>query len=228
MFHHNLFACNTGRNPSIAMTFDFNFVNNVLFNWRHRSVDGGDERSLINCLNNYYKPGPATLDNPVRYRVVEPAASWSKSNPVSRWGKAYIAGNVVQGNDIGTDARGTVVLGNALTGVMIDRGAADNVIGGVSAGAADTIANNQDGGVALNSAGTGNLVEGNTSNANGFGQPTEGLGDGVLLTSSPDSTVIDNTIESNRDWGINSVRSSQCLLTGNAFRGNGLGNTHSA
>ena len=40
-FHHNLFACNTGRNPSVAMTYDFNFVNNVLFNWRHRSVDGG-------------------------------------------------------------------------------------------------------------------------------------------------------------------------------------------
>jgi hypothetical protein len=96
-FHHNLFACNTGRNPSIAMTYDFNFVNNVLFNWRHRSVDGGDERSLINCINNYYKPGPATLDNPVRYRVVEPAASWSKANPVGRWGKAYVAGNVVEG-----------------------------------------------------------------------------------------------------------------------------------
>jgi hypothetical protein len=97
-FHHNLFACNTGRNPSIAMTYDFNFVNNVLFNWRHRSVDGGDERSLINCINNYYKPGPATLDNPVRYRIVEPAASWSKANPVSRWGKAYVAGNIVEGN----------------------------------------------------------------------------------------------------------------------------------
>jgi hypothetical protein len=96
-FHHNLFACNTGRNPSIAMTYDFNFVNNVLFNWRHRSVDGGGAESLLNFINNYYKPGPATLDNPVRYRIVEPAASWSKSNPVSRWGKAYVAGNIVEG-----------------------------------------------------------------------------------------------------------------------------------
>ena len=43
MFHHNLLACNTGRNPSIAMSYDFNFVNNVLFNWRHRTVDGGDQ-----------------------------------------------------------------------------------------------------------------------------------------------------------------------------------------
>jgi len=99
MFHHNLLACNTGRNPSIAMTYDFNFVNNVLFNWRHRSLDGGGEDSLYNIINNYYKPGPATMDNAVRYRILEPAQSWSKSNPVSRWGKAYVAGNVVEGYD---------------------------------------------------------------------------------------------------------------------------------
>ncbi len=97
-FHDNLFACNTGRNPSIAMTYDFNFVNNVLFNWRHRTVDGGDENSRINMINNYYKPGPATLDDPVKYRIVEPSQSWSKENPVSRWGKVYAAGNVIEGN----------------------------------------------------------------------------------------------------------------------------------
>jgi hypothetical protein len=98
-FHHNLLACNTGRNPSIAMTYDFNFVNNVLFNWRHRTVDGGDENSRINMINNYYKPGPVTPESAVRYRIVEPSQSWSKANPVSRWGKVYASGNVVEGND---------------------------------------------------------------------------------------------------------------------------------
>ncbi|MGH8022920.1 MAG: pectate lyase family protein, partial [Limisphaerales bacterium] len=97
MFDHNLLACNTGRNPSIAMTYDFNFVNNVLFNWRHRSVDGGDKNSLINMINNYYKPGPATLHSAVRYRILEPAQSWSKADPISRWGRAYVAGNFVEG-----------------------------------------------------------------------------------------------------------------------------------
>jgi len=96
-FHHNLFACNTGRNPSIAMSHDFNFVNNVLFNWRHRSVDGGDMNSKLNFINNYYKPGPATLDGLVRYRIVEPSQSWTKAEHVSRWGKAYVAGNIVVG-----------------------------------------------------------------------------------------------------------------------------------
>lgn len=96
-FHHNLLACNTGRNPSIAMSYDFNFANNVLFNWRHRSLDGGDQHSEYNIISNYFKPGPATLDNPVRYRILEPSQSWSKANPVSYWGRAYVAGNIVKG-----------------------------------------------------------------------------------------------------------------------------------
>jgi hypothetical protein len=96
-FHHNLFACNTGRNPSVAMSFDFNFINNVLFNWRHRSVDGGDANSRFNIINNYYKPGPATLDNPVRYRILEPAQSWNKATRTGRFGKAYVSGNLVEG-----------------------------------------------------------------------------------------------------------------------------------
>ncbi|HXC36331.1 MAG TPA: hypothetical protein VNV43_10680 [Candidatus Acidoferrales bacterium] len=97
MFHHNLFACNTGRNPSVAMSYDFNFVNNVLFNWRHRSVDGGNKDSALNIINNYFKPGPATEDNAVRYRVLEPAQTWNKTDHISIWGKAYVAGNVVEG-----------------------------------------------------------------------------------------------------------------------------------
>lgn len=98
-FHHNLLACNTGRNPSVAMTYDFNFINNVLFNWRHRSVDGGDSNSVFNIINNYYKPGPATMDNAVRYRILEPAQTWNKLERVSHWGKAYVAGNIVEGNE---------------------------------------------------------------------------------------------------------------------------------
>jgi hypothetical protein len=98
-FHHNLLACNTGRNPSIAMTYDFNFVNNVLFNWRHRTVDGGGEESLYNIINNYYKPGPAVNPGPVAHRLLQPSATQSKQNPVPRFGRAYVAGNVVEGNE---------------------------------------------------------------------------------------------------------------------------------
>jgi hypothetical protein len=98
-FHHNLFACNTGRNPSIGMSYDFNFVNNVLFNWRHRTVDGGDQFSLYNCINNYYKPGPKTPNGPIAYRVLLPAATQSKRDPKPKYGKAYVAANYVVGNE---------------------------------------------------------------------------------------------------------------------------------
>jgi hypothetical protein len=50
-FHHNLWACNSGRNPSVGMNGDFGFVNNVLFNWVHRTVDGGDDLSYFNIIN---------------------------------------------------------------------------------------------------------------------------------------------------------------------------------
>jgi hypothetical protein len=97
-FHHNLWASNTGRNPSVGMDGDFTFVNNVLFNWRHRTVDGGDHRSRYNIINNYFKPGPGTPDNDVRYRLLKPESERSQT-VVNHFGRAYVAGNVVEGNE---------------------------------------------------------------------------------------------------------------------------------
>jgi hypothetical protein len=99
-FHHNLWACNTGRNPSIGMDGDFTLLNNVLYNWKHRTVDGGDQKSQYNIINNYYKPGPATPEGPISFRVLRPdgrRAGRDKTSP-REWGKAYVAGNVVEGN----------------------------------------------------------------------------------------------------------------------------------
>jgi hypothetical protein len=96
-FHHNLFACNTGRNPSIGMSYDFNFVDNVIFNWRHRSLDGGDQGSRVNCINNYYQPGPVTQES-VRHRIGLPQPSTFKPDMTVRYGKWYAAGNIVEGN----------------------------------------------------------------------------------------------------------------------------------
>ena len=97
-FHHNLWACNTGRNPSVGMIHDFTFVNNVLFNWRHRTIDGGDHRSFYTILNNYLKPGPGTPEGPIAYRILKPESERSKT-VVDNFGKAYVAGNVVEGNE---------------------------------------------------------------------------------------------------------------------------------
>ena len=100
-FHHNLFACDTGRNPSIGMSYDFNFVDNVIFNWRHRTLDGGDQGSRVNCINNYYQPGPVTQAS-VSHRIGLPQPSTFKPDMTVRYGKWFAAGNIVEGNDVVT------------------------------------------------------------------------------------------------------------------------------
>ncbi|MCW1735048.1 polysaccharide lyase [Seramator thermalis] len=101
-FMRNLWACNTGRNPSIGWNGVFNFVNNVLYNWVHRSVDGGDYRALYNIINNYYKPGPLTPKNsPVGHRILKPESGRSKLDFLS-FGRVYCHGNVVEGNERAT------------------------------------------------------------------------------------------------------------------------------
>ena len=98
-FHHNLWACNAGRNPSVGMYGDFTLANNVLFNWRHRTVDGGDHRSYYNIINNYLKPGPVTpLGDPISYRLLKPESERSRT-VVDNFGKAYVSGNKVEGNE---------------------------------------------------------------------------------------------------------------------------------
>lgn len=102
-FMRNLWANNTGRNPSIGWNGVFNFVNNVIFNWMHRSVDGGDYSAKYNIINNYYKPGPVTpVEGPVSHRLLKPESGRSQ---LSRkvYGMAFVHGNVVEGNEIVTN-----------------------------------------------------------------------------------------------------------------------------
>ena len=99
-FMRNLWANNTGRNPSIGWNGIFNFANNVIFNWKHRSVDGGDYRATYNIINNYFKPGPATPvgEDHVAHRILKPESG--RSNLGYRvFGRAYVNGNIVEGNE---------------------------------------------------------------------------------------------------------------------------------
>ncbi|MFN8349618.1 MAG: polysaccharide lyase [Spirosomataceae bacterium] len=99
-FMRNLWADNAGRNPSIGWFGVFNFVNNVVFNWVHRSVDGGDYRAMYNIVNNYFKPGPLTpKDSPIGYRILKPESGRSKLGYLT-FGRAYVNGNVMEGNDL--------------------------------------------------------------------------------------------------------------------------------
>lgn len=98
-FHRNLWANNTGRNPSIGWNGIFNFTNNIVYNWRHRSVDGGDYTALFNIINNYFKPGPVTETNqPIGHRILNPESGRSNLG-YKVFGRAYVHGNIVEGNE---------------------------------------------------------------------------------------------------------------------------------
>ncbi len=96
-FTRNMWASNAGRNPSIGWNGIFNFTNNVIFNWVHRSVDGGDYTAMYNIINNYYKPGPATpKTSPVGHRILKPESGRSKLG-YRVYGRCYVNGNVMEG-----------------------------------------------------------------------------------------------------------------------------------
>ncbi len=79
-------------------------------------------------------------------------------------------GNTIAGNYVGTDAGGTVAHGNG-TGVEIDNGGSDNIIGGTTAADRNVISGNSEG-VILSPDGygtTGNVVEGNYIGTNAAG-----------------------------------------------------------
>src|SRR5690606_18930096 len=75
----------------------FGFVNNVVFNWYNRSIDGGDHRSRYNIINNYFKPGPITpLDKPIAYRIIKPEGQRGLKDSLIL-GRGYVDGNIVDG-----------------------------------------------------------------------------------------------------------------------------------
>ncbi|NQD72089.1 polysaccharide lyase [Sphingobacterium shayense] len=98
-FMRNLWANNAARNPSIGWNGVFNFANNVIYNWVHRAIDGGDYKATYNIFNNYFKPGPATPEGkPISYRILKPESGRSKL-PYVVFGRAYVEGNIVHGNE---------------------------------------------------------------------------------------------------------------------------------
>src|SRR5699024_11063901 len=92
-FMRNLWADNTGRNPSNGWNGVFNFVNNVVFNWYHRSLDGGNYTAQWNIINNYFKPGPVTKPGQIHHRIVKPESGRSNLD-YKVYGRAYVHGNI--------------------------------------------------------------------------------------------------------------------------------------
>jgi uncharacterized repeat protein (TIGR01451 family) len=145
--------------------------------------------------------------------------------------------NIIQGNYIGTQVDGTSPLANVLSGIIIQSGAQDNVIGGTGADEGNVIAFNGRDGVSIGSGSTtGNTVRGNRIHSNtdlgidlsggtenGFGVTSNDGGDGdtgpnnlqnyPVLTSAGaggGTVYIAGTLNSNitRDFNIDFFLSS--------------------
>ncbi len=91
-------------------------------------------------------------------------------------------GNLIAGNSIGANLAGSGALGNH-AGVYLDTNSSDNTIGGVTAGAANTIAFNTADGVQVNS-GTDDPIRGNSIYSNG------GLGIELGSSGVPSQNVL--------------------------------------
>jgi pectate lyase len=96
-FHHNLLACNSEANPNIMYGESFDFRNNVIFNWRHKAIEGGYGPASINIIANYFKSGPAAHGN-AGHQLCRPGKRFWDS-PEDAWGKWYIADNCLEGDD---------------------------------------------------------------------------------------------------------------------------------
>lgn len=99
-FHHNLLINNTGRNVSLAGAMEqdaqtyggqLDFRNNVIYNWRDRTTDGGVRR--LQFVNNYYKAGAVSNTN---LHVVMLDGNELGTNDMQ---KMYVSGNKMVGTD---------------------------------------------------------------------------------------------------------------------------------
>lgn len=94
-FHHNLLAHCAGRNWSLAGGVDqanrhrgrLDLRNNVVYNWDHRTTDGGARQ--VQFVGNYYKPGPASR--------IKTYLNPQYENPSFGPQQYYVEGNVLEG-----------------------------------------------------------------------------------------------------------------------------------
>lgn len=112
-YHHNLLCHHGSRTPrlgprpSTQTKEHMDMRNNVIYNWSGLGCYGG-EGMHVNIVNNYYKPGPATLQRSanIQYRIAAPGirtTSYVQSNPAYQpmwhvWGKYFVDGNYVYGH----------------------------------------------------------------------------------------------------------------------------------
>lgn len=115
-FHHNLLAHHNSRNPRFDHGYlaehagIVDYINNVVYNWGGNSTYGGENKNGLqpkkfNIINNYYKPGPRTINvAKTQNRLLNPTTKCSNCNSSDQYsvvpGKFYINGNKVNGTTV--------------------------------------------------------------------------------------------------------------------------------
>lgn len=111
-YHHNIIAHCESRVPRLGPRYTtlaigeyVDIRNNVYYNWDGQGCYGGEAQNT-NIVNNYYKPGPATSEDR-KTRIAKVGVygdnygdKYTDYKPYELiWGKFYIDGNTMEGND---------------------------------------------------------------------------------------------------------------------------------
>jgi titin len=113
---------------------------------------------------------------------------------------ADTAGTIVHGNKVGTDAGGTLDLGNASDGIYVTSAA--NQIGGRKRGMGNLVSGNGGNGIYLNGA-TGNYVGRNLVGVDGSGRrKLANAKTGIVVANTRITTVRDNVVAFNGGYGV--------------------------
>jgi titin len=130
----------------------------------------------------------------------------------------------VQGNKIGTNAAGTAAIGNSGWGIFFT-GAEDNLIGGTTAGARNTVSGNLGGIQLLAAANTvrGNRIGTKADGTGNLGNELEGIFVGGALNTIGGSGALGNVIVGSQTSAgvlISGFSASGNVITGNSITGN--------
>jgi titin len=136
-------------------------------------------------------------------------------------GDAVAAGNIIQGNYIGTDASGATVIPNAQTGILL--WGQNTVIGGAEAGAGNVISGNVFAGIDLGGGSSGTIIQGNYIGTDASGTAALGNELGIFVNSSADNVIggtasgAGNVISGNtgRNIQIDGIEAARNTIQGN-------------
>jgi CSLREA domain-containing protein len=131
-------------------------------------------------------------------------ASGNGTAGITLWGPET-QNNTVQGNFVGTDASGTMAVGNEESGIAIHEAASDNTIGGTAEGAGNVLSGNTFGILIGHNQSNGNRIQGN-----------------LIGTNAAGDASVPNTQTGIVLWGQNTLIGGEEAGAGNVISGNGF------